>query len=297
MWIQGRTIVFALGCAAVACGAHDAKGTAGDHPSHPVVTSVEAPESIELSQEEQAVFALLNQERKSRNLFPLKISYELSGVARKHSLEMAGLGDAYHDSPKTGGVKDRVQSIDYKFTFLAENVGAGGDPASLHDAWMHSRGHRENLLHPDARQVGIGLASGKLSGVRVLFGTQVFASQAPKLNTRKVAADLLALANATRKSQGATPLTTHKGLVEAAVQNQSVCFHGGQINLLGTDWHQGKVGAKLFTLASTEHITQDDIQPMLDPSFSMVGLHVAQETDPHTGANMLCVILILGAAN
>ena len=50
----------------------------------------------------------------------------------------------------------------------AENLAAGsgpyGSPRSTMAGWLHSDGHRENLLSPSLRDYGIGLAEGRLEG-------------------------------------------------------------------------------------------------------------------------------------
>src|SRR5205085_7816616 len=42
-------------------------------------------------------------------------------------------------------------------SLLGENVGMGGDVPSLHDAFMNSEHHRENILDGGFNQVGIGV--------------------------------------------------------------------------------------------------------------------------------------------
>jgi uncharacterized protein YkwD len=39
-----------------------------------------------------------------------------------------------------------------------------GTPAAMVDAWMHSPGHRLNLLHRSFRDVGIGIVAGTPTG-------------------------------------------------------------------------------------------------------------------------------------
>jgi hypothetical protein len=58
-----------------------------------------------------------------------------------------------------------------------ENIAWGtGDlatPASIVDGWMHSAGHRANILDPDFGQVGIGIAAGAPQGRYDDAGTYV----------------------------------------------------------------------------------------------------------------------------
>jgi Cysteine-rich secretory protein family len=43
---------------------------------------------------------------------------------------------------------------------LAWGTGALATPGSIMQAWMNSPGHRENVLNPDYREVGVGVVAG-----------------------------------------------------------------------------------------------------------------------------------------
>jgi uncharacterized protein YkwD len=45
---------------------------------------------------------------------------------------------------------------------------------SMVDKWMHSPGHRENILNGDFDRIGIGVASGKYNGFDAIYVTQNF---------------------------------------------------------------------------------------------------------------------------
>ena len=50
------------------------------------------------------------------------------------------------------------------FPALAENIahgaGSDGSPRSIMRVWMHSGGHRHNVLDPQLRQIGVGVFVG-----------------------------------------------------------------------------------------------------------------------------------------
>ena len=94
----------------------------------------------------------------------LRLDPELSRAARLHSREMVKLDKLYHTpSPK---LSKRVTN----WTVLGENVGVGGDVQSLHDAFMASPAHADNVLYDSFRHMGVGTvkADGKL-WVTVIF--------------------------------------------------------------------------------------------------------------------------------
>jgi hypothetical protein len=45
---------------------------------------------------------------------------------------------------------------------IEENVAVAPNPAEIHDAWMHSPHHRENLLNPEVNRVGIAVVAGAM---------------------------------------------------------------------------------------------------------------------------------------
>lgn len=92
---------------------------------------------------------LINQERAGAGLGGLSMSAELVAVAREHSAEMGGAGDLYHNPNLESEVVDWLS--------IGENVGRGPSVSSLHDAFMASPGHRENILYHKYTQVGIGV--------------------------------------------------------------------------------------------------------------------------------------------
>src|ERR1700735_1355886 len=102
---------------------------------------------------EGQLFNSLNRERSALGLPVLQWDDALASAARQHAGLLARLSDA--------GAHCSV---------IAENVAVGPDPAVIHNMWMHSPGHRANILSPDLSAVGIAVAQGS-SG---LFAVQDF---------------------------------------------------------------------------------------------------------------------------
>lgn len=124
--------------------------------------------------EEAKIFELTNEERKKKDAAPLKLNPALSKIARAHSENMAKQGKTTHTLDDKD-FDDRVREAGYKFSALAENVGSGGNGASLEmimKAWMDSEGHRTNLLNTDYSESGVGLARDEAGRIYV---TQIFA--------------------------------------------------------------------------------------------------------------------------
>ena len=120
-------------------------------------SGVPAPAAIDGTLPEQVVY-LTNLERVKNGLSPLKMNSLLAQAAQGHAEAMAA-GDFFdHLNPVTGSaMEDRINATGYEWSFLAENIGAGYETAEdVVKGWMESPKHRENILTPGLREVGIG---------------------------------------------------------------------------------------------------------------------------------------------
>jgi uncharacterized protein YkwD len=113
---------------------------------------------------EQEMFALVNAERIKRGLFPLSSDSKLQEVARAHARDMFEQGYFSHDSPDGKTPKDRLDAAGIKYTIAGENLALAPHVAMAHQGLMDSEGHRENILYPSFRKVGIGVISGGVFG-------------------------------------------------------------------------------------------------------------------------------------
>jgi len=94
---------------------------------------------------------LINEARAGVGENRLRLDTELGRVARKHTKEMIQRGTLYHSTAE----QFRRRVTEWKV--VGENVGVGGTVSSLHDAFMESPPHRENIEYPTFRYVGVGV--------------------------------------------------------------------------------------------------------------------------------------------
>lgn len=114
-------------------------------------------QSEELSQYEQQVVKLTNQERTQRGLKPLKVDPTLSKMARDKSGDMAQNHYFSHNSPTYGSPFDMMKQYGISYRTAGENIAEGQrTPQEVVDAWMNSEGHRENILNPNFTYIGVG---------------------------------------------------------------------------------------------------------------------------------------------
>ena len=121
----------------------------------PGAALAQAPASVA----EQYLFAAANAERTQRGLRPLRWDDALYRAADGHAREMAARSSISHRYPDEADLAERGRRAGAHFSVIAENVAESPDAVRMHEAWMHSEGHRENLLDPKVDAVGIRVLS------------------------------------------------------------------------------------------------------------------------------------------
>ncbi len=119
---------------------------------------------------EQQVFDLVNAERASASLPPLKRVPALDDASRYHAADMAQDGYFDHNSFDKSGSNPPVQVCTWSarigsyypgWNSLAENIAAGySSPASVMAGWMNSQGHKDNILSNSNWELGVGYFPG-----------------------------------------------------------------------------------------------------------------------------------------
>jgi uncharacterized protein YkwD len=117
---------------------------------------------------EQATRCLVNAARRRRGRRPLRRNGRLALAATRHARDMAQHNYFSHDSRDGSSFVDRIRRVDYLPRHggwaAGENIawGSGGyaTPKEIVRSWMHSPGHRANILDRSYREIGIGVVRG-----------------------------------------------------------------------------------------------------------------------------------------
>ena len=136
------------------------------------------PASEKVSREERTMFERLNRDRRAKGLPPLRFDERLSDVARHHSADMRDHHFFEHESPRTGGVDNRLDAAGYAFLTARENLSEAPDIERSQDGLLRSPPHYENIMSNDVTHVGIGIVPGGVVDPSNLTVTQVFARPA-----------------------------------------------------------------------------------------------------------------------
>lgn len=114
-----------------------------------------------ISQFEQQVVDLTNQERTQHGLPELKVDNELANMAGKKAQDMIDNNYFDHNSPTYGSPFDMMSQFGISYTSAGENIAAGqSTPQEVVDGWMDSPGHRANILNEDYTYIGVGHVEG-----------------------------------------------------------------------------------------------------------------------------------------
>jgi uncharacterized protein YkwD len=114
------------------------------------------------------VLCLLNQERARHGLPPLHANGRLQRAARRHSGDMVAHRIFSHYSSNGRDFSSRIRGAGYlrhaHSWMVGENIGWGGgslaSARAMVNMWMHSPGHRANILAPGFHDIGIGVVYG-----------------------------------------------------------------------------------------------------------------------------------------
>lgn len=127
----------------------------------------------------EAMLAAVNAQRKAAGQPALAPDPRLDEAAQKHAEDMLARVYYSHDTPEGKHTRDRVGAAGYEADTIGENIAAGHtDVEEVMDAWLHSPGHRRNLLDGRFTSLGIGVAVGNYEHRYQVLWVQDFASSA-----------------------------------------------------------------------------------------------------------------------
>ncbi|HBL25858.1 MAG TPA: hypothetical protein DD490_03380 [Acidobacteria bacterium] len=120
----------------------------------------------------------VNAIRQGTGLKPLELDPRLNTAAQIHAADMLARSYYNHSSPEGTTPAQRVKEAGFVADMVAENIAAGHTSvADALEAWMHSAGHRRNLLDPRLTHLGVGMALGSYDHRYRVLWVQCFARQ------------------------------------------------------------------------------------------------------------------------
>ena len=147
---------------------------------------------------ENAMIALINKERAEQGLQPVHLDERLTHAARLHTEMMIQRHELSHRLEGEGVLRDRLAATAIDFEVAGENVAYDATPQHAHIEFMHSPGHRANILQSKFNAVGIGIVhSGNL-----IWVTEDFAQRLGTTSASEAAAIVMKKYAELRKKEG-----------------------------------------------------------------------------------------------
>jgi uncharacterized protein YkwD len=126
------------------------------------------PSKLHAKQAAKSMLCLINKERRSHRMRPLRSQRGQTKAARSHTRRMIRGRCFSHQCPGEPDLTRRLTRVRYLpcgcSWGIGENIaygsGGSGSPRSVFKAWMSSSGHRANILNKGYQHIGIGVGSG-----------------------------------------------------------------------------------------------------------------------------------------
>jgi uncharacterized protein YkwD len=186
-----------------------------------------------LEEMRSASLELVNEAREAEGLDRLQLDPVLNDAAQAHARDMLERGFYDHVTPDGQDARDRYLAAGGSTdAVVAENIArcedcpvpAGQDDLEwMHEGWMESPGHRENILMPGLSGYGFGVVD---SEAGTILAVQKFAgagtpgpdetADAPAMPAAEQNELAASLVNELRREAGAAPIEADAGLAAAA---------------------------------------------------------------------------------
>ncbi len=127
-----------------------------------------APTPASLAAMAASQLCLLNGVRADAGLPPLTLNAKLGAAATAYAQDLVAGSYFSHTGRDGSTIRTRLAAVGYlpedAGWAIGENLAWGtgplATPGSIMQAWMNSEGHRENILNPEYREIGIGVVVG-----------------------------------------------------------------------------------------------------------------------------------------
>lgn len=167
--------------------------SAAQAQSLPSATSLQSGGLPDLRGDAEQIFALGNQARTQAGVARLVWDPDLAEAALEHCRRMAAEGPLSHRYGGELSLTARAAKAGAYFSLIEENLAIGPTPGAIHQSWMQSPEHRENLLNPQVNHVGIAVVYAR----GVLYAVADFSAAVMRLTPQQIEAQVSSLVRAT----------------------------------------------------------------------------------------------------
>lgn len=121
------------------------------------------------------IVRLTNEKRAEAGLSKLILNKTLSEAASIKGRDMINKDYWAHVAPDGTEPWFFLNKVGYKYKYAGENLARDfSDASSVVEAWMESSTHKDNILNPKYKEIGIGVVEGDLAGIDTTIIVQFF---------------------------------------------------------------------------------------------------------------------------
>lgn len=163
------------------------------------------------------VVRLTNDRRSAAGLGSLELNSTLSDAARAKGEDMLAKDYWAHIAPDGTEPWKFFLDSGYVYRYAGENLARDFmNPSSAIDAWMSSSSHKENMLSPKYREIGIAVVEGDLGGVDTTIIVQLFGTRAgevaPQVAIAEEESSAIAVTIPEIENESATPVPVQESI-------------------------------------------------------------------------------------
>lgn len=130
------------------------------------------------NEEVNQIINLVNAEREKNGLEILVENETLNEAAKLKAQDMIGHNYFAHTSPSGVDPWYWFEEVDYQYKYAGENLAMDfTSVAAVHKAWMKSPTHKENIISPKFKEVGVAILDGIMEGRETRVAVQIFGTQ------------------------------------------------------------------------------------------------------------------------
>jgi hypothetical protein len=222
----------------------------------------------------EQLLALANQARAQAGAGRLQWDPALAAAALAHCRRMVEEGPIAHRYGGELSVSGRAAAAGAHFSVIEENVAIGPSPEGIHEEWMHSPPHRENLLSPQVDHVGMAVIEAR----GVLYAVADYSRAVAQLAPAQVEARVAALMRPSGVS-----ILPNPALARAACRINEGIPRGGPQPLFIMRWQSG----------SLDRLPQQLVERLESGNFhqAAIGSCSAQDVEGHFSEYRVAVLL------
>lgn len=178
----------------------------------------------------EQLFALANQARKETGADALEWDAALAQAALDHCRRMAMEGQIAHRYGGELDVAGRAALAGAHFSVIEENVAVGPSASQIHNEWMHSPGHRANLLSPEINRVGVAVVAAR----GVLYAVADYSRAVQNLSSAQIEEQVAALIR-----PSGVQVLDNSAIARAACRTDQGVPSGGPVPRFIMRWQSG----------------------------------------------------------